>query len=43
MTAKDYLRPFWNDETGAYYLTVRMYRKNSDLDLETLNFDRKKE
>ena len=36
-------RPFWNDETGAYYLTVRMYRKNSDLDLETLNFDRKKE
>ena len=36
-------KPFWNDETGAYYLTVRLYRKDVSLDLKTNKTDCKKE
>lgn len=36
-------KPFWNDETGAYYLTLRMYKKDADLDIKTNSFLKQKE
>lgn len=36
-------KSFWNDETGAYYLTLRMYKNDADLDIKTNRLSKQKE